>query len=53
MPEKSERGGGGVERLMAEGVDESQSGSQSGSQLVSQPDKCGLCAARRPSQYSQ
>jgi len=25
----------------------------SASQLVSQPDKCGLCAARRPTQYTR
>lgn len=36
-------------RRKAKRVDESQAGSQ----LVSQPDKCGLCAARSPSQYSQ
>lgn len=48
MPQGSkegrEEGGGEAKR-----VDESQAGSQ----LVSQPDKCGLCAARSPSQYSQ
>lgn len=36
-------------RRKAKRVDESQAGSQ----LVSQADKCGLCAARSPSQYSQ
>lgn len=46
-----EAGEGG--REVAERVDESQAASQAGSQLVSQPDKCGLCAARSPSQYSQ
>lgn len=48
MPERTKGG-----REEAKRVDESQAVSQAGSQLVSQPDKCGLCAARSPSQYSQ
>lgn len=50
MPQgsKAEREGGREEKE-GKRVDESQAGSQ----LVSQPDKCGLCAARSPSQYSQ
>lgn len=43
------RKGGRREKKKGKRVDESQAGSQ----LVSQPDKCGLCAARSPSQYSQ